>query len=168
MKRLWTPWRMDYIKSTNSKDKCGCVFCKKQKMDNDEAHIIHRKSTCYSILNKYPYTNGHILVAPYRHISKLDSLSKKELTELIMLVRECQGLLFKVFKPQGFNIGLNLGRAAGAGIAGHLHFHVVGRWVGDTNFMPVMDNVRLIPQSLDETYQLFKSKVKIKKKKSGQ
>lgn len=159
MKRMWTPWRMEYIMNTG---KGGCIFCRKQKWAEGKAQIISRKSTCFSILNKYPYTNGHIMVAPNRHVSRLDCLNEKELTDLILLVAEMQKLLRKKMKPHGFNIGLNLGRSAGAGIAGHLHFHIVPRWDGDTNFMPVLTDTRMIPQTLEDTYQLLTGRPKKK------
>lgn len=150
---LWTPWRMEYI--LNAKEK-GCIICKKIKETNDKAFIIKRKPTCFSMLNIFPYNNGHLMIAPKRHVSRLDLLSKKELNEIIQLVAETQKLLMKKIKPHGFNIGINIGRVAGAGIAGHLHFHVVPRWDGDTNFMPIIGETKVIPQLLKETYKLLK------------
>lgn len=149
MKNLWTPWRMQYIKNVNIK---GCIFCKKLKEPDSEAFIIKRKPTCFSMLNLYPYNNGHLMVAPKRHVSRLDLLTKKELSELILLVTESQKLIQRKMKPHGFNIGLNIGRIAGAGVAGHLHFHIVPRWDGDTNFMPIIGETKVIPQLLKETY----------------
>ena len=154
-KRLWTPWRMEYILNITKR---GCIFCKKLKEPDNKAYIINRKPTCFSMLNIFPYNNGHLMVAPKRHVSKLDSLTKKELTELIMLVTESQKLLQKRLKPNGFNIGLNIGRSGGAGIVGHLHFHIVPRWEGDTNFMPVLADTKVIPQLLDDTYKLLKKR----------
>lgn len=152
-KRLWTPWRMEYIRNIKTK---GCIFCKKLKESDDKAFIIKRNPTCFSMLNIYPYNNGHLMVAPKRHVSRLDILTKKELNELIQLVTESQKLLQKRLKPHGFNIGLNIGRTAGAGVEGHLHFHIVPRWEGDTNFMPIIGQTKVIPQLLEETYRMLK------------
>lgn len=143
---------MEYILNVDAK---GCIFCKKQKQPDDKAFIIKRKKTCFSILNIYPYNNGHLMVAPKRHISSLDLLTKSELTEIIQLVTESQTLIKRKMKPHGFNIGLNIGRTAGAGIVGHIHFHIVPRWNGDTNFMPIIGETKVIPQLLEETYRLF-------------
>ena len=164
MKRIWAPWRMEYIGNV---EKGGCVFCKEQKKEDSKVHIISRKATCFSILNKYPYTNGHIMVSPKRHISRLSSLSKKELTDLITMVAEMQDLLLKKMHPHGVNVGLNLGRSAGAGIAGHLHFHIVPRWDGDTNFMSVVSDTRIISQALEDTYKLLKKKTGLRILNSG-
>lgn len=151
--QLWSPWRMEYILNIK---KGGCIFCRKLKEPDAKAYIIQRKPTCFSMLNIFPYNNGHLMVAPKRHISKLESLTKRELTELISLLAESEGLIRKRLKPHGFNIGLNLGRSAGAGVIGHLHFHIVPRWEGDTNFMPVLGNTKVIPQLLEDTYKLLK------------
>jgi ATP adenylyltransferase len=150
---LWTPWRMKYILNV---DKKGCVFCSKLKESDRKAYIIRRGEKCFSMLNIFPYNNGHLMVAPKRHVSRLDLLTEKELNELMRLVAESQKLLQDKFKPHGFNIGLNLGRSAGAGIAGHLHFHIVPRWDGDTNFMPIIGSTKVIPQLLEETYKQLK------------
>lgn len=154
-KHLWSPWRMEYILNIKKR---GCIFCKKLKEPDDKAYIIQRKRTCFSMLNIFPYNNGHLMVAPKRHLRKLDSLTKRELTELMQLLAESQKLLQKALKPQGFNIGLNLGRSSGAGVVGHLHFHIVPRWEGDTNFMPILSNTKVIPQMLEDTYKLLKRK----------
>ena len=150
---LWAPWRMKYIQKI---DKKGCIFCDKMKKKDKDALIIKRKKYCFSILNIYPYNNGHLMVAPNRHVGKLELLKEKELIELIMLVNESQKLIKKRMKPHGLNIGLNLGRVAGAGVEDHLHFHIVPRWNGDTNFMPVIGNTKVVSQSLKDTYELLK------------
>jgi ATP adenylyltransferase len=150
---LWTPWRMQYIEKV---DKKGCIFCNKLKESDKKAFIIERTEKCFSMLNIYPYNNGHLMVAPKRHVARLDLLSQDELNEIIQLVAKTQKILKIKFKPHGFNIGLNLGRVAGAGVAGHIHFHIVPRWDGDTNFMPVIGNTKVIPQLLEETYKLLK------------
>lgn len=152
-KHLWTPWRMQYVLKV---DKKGCIFCNKLKETDKKAFIIERGEKCFSILNIYPYNNGHLMVATKRHVSRLDLLTDKELTEIIRLVTKSQKLLQVKFKPHGFNIGLNTGRVAGAGVVGHIHFHIVPRWNGDTNFMPVIGDTKVIPQLLEETYKLLK------------
>lgn len=152
---LWTPWRMEYIMNINKK---GCVFCEKLKQSDKRAFVVKRYKKCFSMLNIYPYNNGHLMVAPNRHVSRLDLLTDDELLELIKLVTESQKLLQNKFKPHGFNIGLNVGKIAGAGIAGHLHFHIVPRWIGDTNFMPVLGATKVIPQLLKQTYKLLRGK----------
>lgn len=153
--QLWTPWRMEYILNIKAK---GCIFCKKSKEPDDKAFIIKRKPTCFSMLNIYPYNNGHLMVAPKRHVARLDLLTKRELNEIILLVAESQKLLGRKIKPHGFNIGVNIGRTAGAGVAGHLHFHIVPRWDGDTNFMPIIGETKVISQLLEETYRILKGK----------
>lgn len=155
MKRIWAPWRMKYIKRNNT-SKCECIFCEKSQSDNDkENFIIKRGKTCFALLNIYPYNNGHLMISPYRHIAFLTDLSKEEKYELMDLTSEMTDILSKAMNPQGFNAGLNLGAAAGAGIADHLHMHVVPRWNGDTNFMPAVGETKVMPQSLDETYNLL-------------
>lgn len=151
--QLWTPWRMEYIKKIKTK---GCIFCRKLKESDDKAFIIKRGRTCFSMLNIYPYNNGHLMVAPKRHVRRLDLLTKRELNELIQLVTESQKLLLKKLRPHGFNVGLNIGRTAGAGVEGHVHFHVVPRWDGDTNFMPIIGHTKVIPQLLEETYRILR------------
>lgn len=155
LNRLWAPWRMEYILNA---DKKGCIFCKKLKEPDKKALIITRGLKCFSILNIYPYNNGHLMAAPKRHIARLDLLDDEELHELMELIAESQKLLQKKFKPHGFNIGLNSGRVAGAGIVGHLHFHIVPRWDGDTNFMPIIGETKIMPQLIEETYKLLKGK----------
>lgn len=152
-KLLWTPWRMQYI--LNADDKKGCVFCRKQREKDKKALIVKRGKKCFSMMNIYPYNNGHLMIAPKRHVSGLDLLTDEELVELIKLVTESQKLLQKKVKPHGFNIGLNIGRVAGAGVVGHLHFHIVPRWNGDTNFMPIIGETKIMPQLLEETYELL-------------
>lgn len=151
---LWAPWRMEYIR--NNQNESGCVFCTDSKKDNDsERFIFIRQQTCFAMLNRYPYTNGHILVVPNKHVSELELLDDAELLELIKLCERSIKLLKGTMAPDGFNIGLNLGLSAGAGIADHLHFHIVPRWQGDTNFTTAVSQTRVIPQSLDEVYQIF-------------
>lgn len=150
MKRLWSPWRMKYI--LNSKAK-GCIFCKmsQEKMDRRN-YILFRGEHNYIIMNLYPYNNGHLLIVPYKHTSTIEKLSKAEATDFIYLTGKSVAALKKAFSPDGFNIGMNLMEAAGAGIEAHIHMHIVPRWNGDTSFMPVLFETRVIPESLDDTY----------------
>lgn len=152
MDKLWAPWRMEYIKDIDSHDE-GCIFCQKpqEKKDRDNL-ILFRGKLNFVIINKYPYNNGHLMVVPYQHFSdceKLDNASALEMWELIM---KCKQILEKAFHPQGFNIGMNIGRIAGAGIDQHVHMHIVPRWNGDTNFMPVISATKVISQGIYETY----------------
>jgi ATP adenylyltransferase len=154
MDKLWAPWRINYI-SSKIKAK-SCIFCqaKKSKLNN---YVIFKTKKSICLLNIYPYNNGHLLVSPLRHIGNIDLLSKEEAWDMFKCLKRAKGLLQKVLKPQGYNIGFNLGRNAGAGITGHLHLHIVPRWVGDTNFMPVISNTKVISQSLDELSRRLKN-----------
>ncbi len=161
MKRIWAPWRMKYI----LKDKKGpCLFCQKPKENRDkENYLLFRGESSFLILNIYPYSNGHLLVIPYKHVSRLDGLKERELLELMTLARKAMGLLEEVMQPQGFNIGMNLGKIAGAGIEDHLHLHIVPRWEADTNFMPVLSETKVVPELLETTYEkLMKAMAKHK------
>mgnify|MGYP001028046419 FL=1 len=151
MKTMWAPWRIEYILGAKER---GCVFCKALSV-NDELTLYKGQSTLV-IMNKYPYINGHLLVAPVRHLSTLSELNQAEMGDLLATVEQSVAVLKKVMHPEGFNIGLNLGRVAGAGIAEHLHFHIVPRWSGDTNALAVFADVRVIPQHLQETFALLK------------
>ena len=155
---MWSPWRMAYITAEHEGgyDGSACVFCDLPARGDDErALILRRGELSYVIMNLYPYNNGHLLIVPYAHVDTLAALDAATLTEMTALAQRAQGVLEDRMRPQGFNIGINQGRAAGAGIADHLHMHVVPRWVGDTNFMPVLGDVRVMPQHLDETYALL-------------
>ena len=156
MDKLWAPWRVGYITKVIGKKKDPCVFCRILREKNDkENYIIKRTKHSLVVLNIYPYNNGHVLILPNRHVKDLKNLSRVEREELLDLIQEMQAKLDKLLKPAGYNIGLNLGRAAGAGIPGHLHFHVVPRWWGDNNFMPVVANTKVISQSLKELHKLL-------------
>jgi len=156
MEHLWAPWRMEYIQMEKPE---GCILCQKPSQDNDAAnHILYRGNSNFVIMNAYPYNPGHLLVAPYRHVASLDDLTPDERHEHIDVVSRTVEILREVFSPGGFNLGTNLGRLAGAGIADHVHAHVVPRWQGDTNFMPVIGDTRVIPEALAETYQKLKDK----------
>jgi ATP adenylyltransferase len=151
MEHIWAPWRIRYIEQAKAE---GCFLCEKPKEKKDsQNYILHRGKHNFIVLNSYPYNPGHIMVAPYRHIDSPEKLIEEELLEHYELVRKSLGVLREVFKPGGFNVGMNLGRVAGAGVEDHIHTHVVPRWAGDTNFMPVIDDVRIIPQALADTYQ---------------
>jgi ATP adenylyltransferase len=151
MQQLWAPWRITYI--TNDKED-GCIFCNRQQEGADrERLVLHRGKHTIVMLNKYPYNNGHLMVAPKRHVALLEDLKAEEANELMAAIQRCCVLLKKTLSPQGFNIGANLGKVAGAGVEDHLHFHIVPRWQGDTNFMPIMAETRVIPEHLEETYK---------------
>lgn len=151
MKQIWAPERMKYILKGREKT---CLFCRKPKENRDkENYLLIRGETSFLMLNIYPYSNGHLLVAPYKHVSCLASLEERELLELMVLARKAMELLEKVAQPQGFNMGMNLGKVAGAGIEDHLHLHIVPRWEADTNFMPVLSETKVIPELLESTYQ---------------
>jgi ATP adenylyltransferase len=150
MKQLWAPWRMPYLKSDPPK---GCIFCVKPRQDNDRNNLIlHRGRRVFVMMNLYPYSNGHLLVTPYRHVGSFEQLDPPTLTDLMRAAQQAVRALRKVFKPDAFNLGINQGREAGAGIEKHIHLHVVPRWNGDTNFMPVLNDTRVIPEELDSSY----------------
>ena len=150
MEHLWAPWRIQYL--TRPKE-TGCFLCRNpQATDDAKNHILFRERTCFALLNAYPYNAGHLLVAPYKHTGELDDLTEAEVADLMLLARRCRQALVKAFQPDGCNIGLNLGTAAGAGVADHLHFHIVPRWSGDSNFMTTVADIRVVPQALDEMY----------------
>ena len=155
MERLWAPWRMIYIKQNRTGLK-KCVFCcKLQKNSLKKLLVLSISDFSYVIMNKYPYISGHLMVVPKRHVADFEELRKEEGVDLFFGVQKTIRILKKVLKPQGINVGLNLGRTAGAGIDQHLHYHVVPRWHGDTNFMPVISHSKVISESLDRTYQLL-------------
>ena len=153
MDKLWAPWRLKYITKILKKQR-GCVFCRILKENKDRAnYIITRTPHSFSVLNIYPYNNGHTLILPNRHVDDLSKLTKAEREDLLNLLEDTQKLLKKVIKPVGYNIGINLGRVAGAGFPTHLHIHLVPRWFGDANFMPVVANTKVISQSLRVLFQ---------------
>ena len=155
MDKLWAPWRIKYIQAKKSK---GCIFCRKPRQKKDALnYIITRKRYCFSLLNIFPYNNGHMMVAPYRHVADFEKLRPEEKMDILELISESIAKLKKVLKPQGINVGINLGKAAGAGIAKHLHVHIVPRWDADTNFMPVISQTKVISQSLDDLYSILRT-----------
>jgi ATP adenylyltransferase len=150
METLYAPWRIEYIRAPKPA-LTESLFTQIAQSNDDEAnYVIARERTCYALLNTYPYTGGHLMVVPYTEATDLNGLSDDELTDLMKLTRRCQNALTRVMQPDGFNIGLNLGRVAGAGIPNHLHLHVVPRWSGDTNFMPVLAHATVLPEALKE------------------
>jgi ATP adenylyltransferase len=149
--RLWAPWRMEYILSEKSEE---CIFCDVKDLGNlKDKYILKLGKTSFVILNIYPYTNGHLMVVPYSHKAELGELTAEENLELQRLLNESIRILKEAINPEGFNLGMNLGKAAGAGVDAHLHWHVVPRWVGDVNFMPVLSDTRVMIQHLDDTYE---------------
>ena len=151
MKLLWTPWRMAFIQGEKRRE---CIFCTMPLEKNDRAnYILHRARHNFVILNAYPYTTGHLMVVPYAHVATIEDLSPDVSAEMMGLAKRAIGVLRRAEKAQSFNVGINIGRPAGAGIADHVHLHVVPRWEGDSNFMPVVGDTRLIPETLDVTYQ---------------
>jgi ATP adenylyltransferase len=148
--RLWAPWRVEYVKGGGSDD---CIFCSKPALGDDaEALIPFRAERCFVMLNAYPYTNGHVMIAPYEHTADLAGLDDDTATELMGLTKRSLRAIDHAYDPDGYNVGANLGRIAGAGIADHVHLHVVPRWTGDTNFMPVVGDTRVMPQSLEDSF----------------
>jgi ATP adenylyltransferase len=152
MDYLWTPWRYQYITKTGEPGEC--VFCAAaQAPDDRERLVVHRATHNFVILNRFPYTSGHIMVVPYRHVATLEDVPDDALVELIRLARESERRLRAVYRPDGLNLGMNIGKSAGAGIAGHLHLHVLPRWTGDTNFMTVVGETRVLPEDLEATWE---------------
>jgi len=159
MEHLWAPWRIRYILAAKEQE-AGCFLCRKPQADDDARnHVLLRARTCFALLNTFPYNAGHLMVAPYKHTGSLDELAEQELADLMLLTRRCQRILARAIKPEGFNVGINFGRVAGAGVEDHLHIHIVPRWNGDTNYMPVLGDVRVVPQALDEIYERLREAV---------
>lgn len=148
---LWAPWRLEYVAGDKPSD--GCVLCAKQHQDDQDALIVARGELVYVMLNLYPYNNGHLMVVPYRHVAQLEQLTRAESEEAQRMLERGIIALREALGPGGFNVGLNLGEAAGAGIASHLHWHLVPRWQGDTNFMPVLADVRVMPEHISKTWR---------------
>jgi ATP adenylyltransferase len=149
MERLWSPWRLAYV--TGTKGDTGCVFCDAPRLPASESLLVHEGDTCYVVLNLYPYNNGHLMVVPYRHTGTLASLTADELSEVMRLTQRAEIVLTEAYQPHGLNIGINLGKPAGAGILDHIHVHLVPRWNGDTNFMTAVGNVRVLPEDLQDS-----------------
>jgi ATP adenylyltransferase len=149
--RLWAPWRLEYIRGPKDGE---CIFCRAIESDDDEGnYVVHRGERAFVILNAYPYNNGHVMIAPYEHQATIDPLGEPTLLEIMVLVQRSIAALRQAYEPEGFNIGMNIGKVAGAGIEDHVHMHVVPRWGGDTNFMPVVGDTRVLPQTLADSWK---------------
>lgn len=159
---LWNPWRYEYIKSGDQKpvDSNDCVFCKilKSPASDEEKYILHRAGFNFVILNIYPYISGHLMIVPYEHFAELDEAGKRTTDEMMDLAKKCQGILREAYRPNGMNLGMNFGKAAGAGVAAHFHMHILPRWIGDVNFMTSIGETRTIPEDLKTTYEKLKGK----------
>jgi ATP adenylyltransferase len=154
--RIWAPWRLAYVKDASKNDEC--IFCTKPAEDDDAAtFIVHRGELCFVILNTFPYTNGHLMVAPFEHVAGLEDVDPETVAEMMALTQRSIRILGDVYGPQGYNVGVNQGRVAGAGMEGHIHLHVVPRWGGDTNFMPVLGDTRVMPQALEDSYAVLRA-----------
>jgi ATP adenylyltransferase len=147
--QLWAPWRLEYVQKAD--EQRGCLFCLAAAGADDERLVVHRGKVTVALLNRFPYSSGHLMVAPVRHEADLAALEDEEIVEIHRFATQAMGALAQTFSPQGYNLGWNLGRVAGAGVVDHVHLHVVPRWVGDTNFMPVLADVKVIPEHLTET-----------------
>ncbi len=162
MERLWSPWRHAYIAAAGADmaEGVGCILCEVQKntADDEKNFVLHRARHNFVILNLYPYISGHLMIAPYDHLGEFQSAPKDTTDEMMDLAKRCETALREVYHPQGFNIGMNLGRAAGAGIAEHIHMHVMPRWTGDTNFMSTVGETRVLPEDLPTTYSKLRQK----------
>ncbi|MHB2154027.1 HIT family protein [Calditrichota bacterium GD2] len=157
MKQLWAPWRMKYILNEIDKN-TGCIFCQFPKANEDEKYLIpYRSKECFVILNKFPYNNGHVMVVPYQHTGDYLELSEEVLLDMQRTIQKTIQVLYAVMHPHALNIGMNLGRIAGAGIDDHLHYHIVPRWDGDTNFMPVIADTKVVSESLEDTFQKMRN-----------
>jgi len=155
MDRLWAPWRMEYIEQVDRPK--GCFLCRAAETDDERAALVlWRSESCLAVMNRWPYNNGHLLIAPMRHVGGLEDLTDDELAQQMAMLKRCRAGLAAVMSPDGFNVGLNLGRPAGAGVEDHIHWHIVPRWSGDTNFMPVAAATKVIPQSLETLWELLR------------
>lgn len=151
MDYLWTPWRYQYI--INADKAAGCVFCNLKQADDRQAGIVHRGQDCYIILNTFPYTSGHVMVVPYAHEDELQKLPTAVAEEMMRLTQRVEGVLRRLYSPDGINLGMNIGRSAGAGVAAHVHLHVLPRWNGDTSFITTVGETRLLPEALEVTWE---------------
>lgn len=155
---LFTPWRFAYVAAAHSPG--DCVFCGIAQDGNDERNfVVQRGSHCFVVLNAFPYTSGHAMVAPYEHLDQLQKLPRAAAEEMIFTTQKLEGVLRELYRPDGINLGMNLGKAAGAGVAGHIHMHILPRWFGDVNFMAAIGETRVLPEALETTYQRIKSRL---------
>lgn len=151
MDYLWTPWRYAYISGAANIE--GCIFCELPKRSDEEARIVHRDKNCFIILNSFPYATGHLMIVPNEHLDQLQKLPAESAQEMMSLAQKMEGVLRAVYKPDGINLGMNIGRAAGAGVTGHVHLHMLPRWIADANFMTVVGETRIIPEDLGTTWK---------------
>lgn len=155
--RIWAPWRLAYVKDASKDNEEECIFCAKPAADADEENlIVHRGERSFVILNLFPYTNGHLMVAPYEHTARIQDLPAETVAEMMSLSQRAMNRLEAIYDPHGYNVGFNQGRVAGAGVEHHIHMHVVPRWGGDTNFMPVIADTKVMPQTLEQSYEALK------------
>jgi len=151
MDHLWTPWRYAYV--TGADQKSSCIFCDAPKESDQQSRIVHRGTHCYVILNTYPYTNGHVMVVPYAHLDELQKLPTDAAHEMMVLTQRMETVLRTLYQPGGINLGMNIGKAAGAGVVGHIHMHILPRWAADANFVSVIGETRVLPETLDVTWE---------------
>jgi ATP adenylyltransferase len=157
---IWAPWRLKYVKDASKDLEEQCIFCAKPAEDADaENLIVHRGERCFVILNLYPYTNGHLMVAPFEHVGRIQDIQAETTAEMMALAQRAISVLQAKYEPHGFNVGFNQGRVAGAGVEHHIHMHVVPRWGGDTNFMSVLADTRVMPQTLEQTYEALEGEL---------
>jgi ATP adenylyltransferase len=154
--RIWAPWRLPYVKDASKDIDEDCIFCDKPPEDDEANLIVHRGERALVMLNKFPYTNGHLMVAPYDHLPTLQELDTETINEIMALAQRAMAILEERYSPHGYNVGFNQGRVAGAGVEHHIHMHVVPRWGGDTNFMPVLADTRVMPQTLEQSYEALR------------
>src|SRR5882757_4274415 len=157
MDYLWTPWRYAYV--TGANPDTGCIFCKAPEGTDEESLIVHRGTNCYVILNTFPYTNGHVMIVPYAHLDELHKLPADAAQEMMALTQHLEVVLRGLYHPDGLNLGMNLGKAAGAGVAGHIHMHILPRWVADANFVSVIGETRILPEDLPLTWERIRSRL---------
>ena len=155
MDHLWTPWRYAYV--TGAHLISGCIFCELPKLSDNQAYIVHRGEHCFVILNTYPYTNGHVMIVPFAHLDELLKLPVEAAHEMMALTQKMEAVLRKLYMPDGINLGMNIGKAAGAGVAGHIHMHILPRWVADANFLSVVGETRVLPETLDVTWERMRN-----------
>lgn len=155
MDYLWTPWRYAYVSTADKAT--ACVFCNKNQVSDREAFIVHRARHCYIVLNIYPYTSGHVMIVPYLHVDSLEKLPPEVGQEMMLLAQKLETVLRRLYEPDGLNFGMNIGKAAGAGVAGHLHMHALPRWVADANFMTTVGETRVLPETLEQTWERMRS-----------
>ena len=155
MDYLWTPWRYAYVSEAEKSG--GCIFCELPKLDDNKALIVHRGRYCFIILNSFPYSPGHVMIVPFVHLDQMQRLAKETAHEMMDLSQKMEGVLRNLYNPDGINLGMNIGKAAGAGVAGHVHMHVLPRWVADANFISVVGETRVLPENLETTHQRIRA-----------